>query len=69
MIDWPQEERDQSARSRSAPDDYAGQSLLAQQAYEAHINFMRGIGLLSAEEAKAALAADGRTGRPGRPAV
>jgi TRAP-type mannitol/chloroaromatic compound transport system substrate-binding protein len=56
VIDWPQEERDKFRKiAVGAWKDYAQQSALAQQAYEAHINFMRSIGLLSPEEAKAAL--------------
>jgi TRAP-type C4-dicarboxylate transport system substrate-binding protein len=56
VIDWPQEERDKFRKiAVGAWKDYAQQSALAQQAYVAHINFMRSIGLLSPEEAKAAL--------------
>ena len=56
VINWPQEERDKFRQiAVGAWKDYAQQSALAQKAYEAHINFMRGIGLMTPEEAKAAL--------------
>jgi len=56
VIDWPQEERDKFRKiAVGAWKDFAGQSALAKQAYEAHINFMRSTGLLSAEEAREAL--------------
>lgn len=57
VIDWPQEERDKFRRlAVQAWKDYAQQSELARKAYEAHISFMAGSGLLSQEEAAAALA-------------
>jgi TRAP-type mannitol/chloroaromatic compound transport system substrate-binding protein len=56
VIDWPQEERDQFRKiAVGAWKDYAQQGELARKAYEAHINFMQSIGLLSADEAKEAL--------------
>jgi hypothetical protein len=56
VVDWPQEERDKFRKlAVGAWKDFAGQSPLAKKAYEAHINFMRSTGLLSAEEAKEAL--------------
>lgn len=56
VVDWPQEERDKFRQiAVGAWKDFAGQSALARKAYEAHINFMRSTGLLSAEAAKEAL--------------
>ncbi len=56
VIDWPQEERDKFRRlAVEAWKDFAQQSDLAQKAYTAHIEFMAQSGLLSADEAAAAL--------------
>jgi TRAP-type mannitol/chloroaromatic compound transport system substrate-binding protein len=57
VIDWPQEERDKFRQiAVEAWQDYAAQSELAREAYEAHINYMMNIGLMSREEGEAALA-------------
>ena len=56
VINWPQEERDKFRKiAVGAWKDFAAESDLARKAYEAHINYMESIGLLSPEEAQAAL--------------
>jgi TRAP-type C4-dicarboxylate transport system substrate-binding protein len=57
VIDWPQEERDKFRQiAVGAWQDFASQSDLAQEAYEAHVAYMMQIGLMSKEEGEAALA-------------
>ena len=47
IVDWSQEERDKFREiARGAWEDFAKQSDLATEAYEAHVNFMRAYGLL-----------------------
>ncbi len=47
VIDWPQEERDMlRSIAKQAWSDFAGQSDLAQEAYDAHVKFMNEAGLL-----------------------
>jgi TRAP-type mannitol/chloroaromatic compound transport system substrate-binding protein len=56
VINWPQEERDKfRSLAVGAWKDFAAQGELARKAYEAHINYMESIGLISPEEAKQAL--------------
>ncbi|WP_172297700.1 TRAP transporter substrate-binding protein DctP [Pseudoruegeria sp. HB172150] len=47
VIDWPQEERDKlRAIAQEAWSDFAAQSDLAKEVYDAHVNFMKEAGLL-----------------------
>ena len=47
IIDWPQAERDKFREiAKAAWADYAKQSPLAQEAYDAHVRFMKDYGLL-----------------------
>ena len=56
VIDWPQAERDKfRVIAAGAWKDFAAQGELARKAFEAHINYMVSIGLLSPEEAAEAL--------------
>ncbi|MDX1541442.1 MAG: TRAP transporter substrate-binding protein, partial [Geminicoccaceae bacterium] len=60
VIDWPQEERDKFRQiAIGAWQDFAQQSELAREAYEAHVGYMMQIGLLSREEGEAALQGEG----------
>ena len=56
VVDWPQEERDKFREiAKGAWEDFASKSPLAQEALDAHVAYMKKVGLLKDEEqAKAA---------------
>ncbi len=50
VIDWPQEERDKFREiAKGAWTDFAAKSPLAQEALDAHLKYMKSVGLLKDE--------------------